>query len=502
MHNITINNDEHGCAIFTNACSMVYNSQTQLFAPSTTVTRRKHAYHVDGIVGAITLVAGTYLIVVTESLFVTNILEHQIYKVTDVDFILVQQNASRRHDSNYLEMLKTILVKEEAFYFSPTTNICLNLQDNFSKNSRPHAAKKFFWNHHLSTKLISMGLQSFVLPMIRGLVQCYNDCYINNQNDRFTFGMITRTSCKRAGTRYNCRGIDEHGHAANFVETEQFIIYQGQLSSFVQVRGSVPILWSQTPDGWKDYTPQIKLESQYALGHANVFEKHVSDLKKSYPGDLICLDLCNAMNEQKLTVMYRRLSEDANIKYIHFDLHLLCQGLNFERLEERLDKIPEFNSIGYFKYKFGEQELLSFDQEPVLKKQQGVFRTNCLDCCDRTNLTQSYIAKKVLLAQLFDLGIIGTKTISLLAYPKLERVFNHFWTSNGDIVSKLYTGTGALMADYTRTGQRSVTGLLNDGLNSVTRYMKNNFGDEHSSTQQCFDLFLGHMHAEHEELII
>lgn len=31
---------------------------------------------------------------------------------------------------------------------------------------------------------------------------------------------MSRRSCKRAGTRYNARGIDDDGNVANFVETE------------------------------------------------------------------------------------------------------------------------------------------------------------------------------------------------------------------------------------------------------------------------------------------
>ena len=33
--------------------------------------------------------------------------------------------------------------------------------------------------------------------------------------------LISRLSCERAGTRYNVRGINDEGHVANFVETEQ-----------------------------------------------------------------------------------------------------------------------------------------------------------------------------------------------------------------------------------------------------------------------------------------
>lgn len=60
------------------------------------------------------------------------------------------------------------------------------------------------------------------------------------------------------------RGVDDKGNCANFVETEQIAIFQGKVSSFVQVcdkvvrswsvlmhlfqtRGSIPVHWSQTP---------------------------------------------------------------------------------------------------------------------------------------------------------------------------------------------------------------------------------------------------------------
>ena len=44
-------------------------------------------------------------------------------------------------------------------------------------------------------------------------------------------------------------------------------------------------------------------------------------------------------------------------------------------------------------------------------------------------------------------------------------------------MSCAYAGTGALKSDYTRTGKRSREGMVQDGINSVMRYVKNNFFD-------------------------
>jgi hypothetical protein len=71
--------------------------------------------------------------------------------------------------------------------------------------------------------------------------------------------LISRRSRFRAGTRYFRRGIDLEGHVANFNETEQILLLEGHSTtvpissydnyaakfSFVQVRGSIPVFWSE-----------------------------------------------------------------------------------------------------------------------------------------------------------------------------------------------------------------------------------------------------------------
>ncbi|RLN47133.1 hypothetical protein BBJ28_00022073 [Nothophytophthora sp. Chile5] len=53
----------------------------------------------------------------------------------------------------------------------------------------------------------------------------------------------------------------------------------------------------------------------------------------------------------------------------------------------------------------------------------------------------------------------------------------------------MYAGTGALKTDFTRTGRRTLTGALQDGMNSVTRYYLNNFAD--GIRQDAYDLLVG-----------
>jgi len=63
------------------------------------------------------------------------------------------------------------------------------------------------------------------------------------------------------------------------------------------------------------------------------------------------------------------------------------------------------------------------------------------------------------------------------------------WADNADVVSRAYSGTGALKTDFTRTGLRTKAGAFQDLQNSVMRYLRNNFID--GGRQDAYDLFLG-----------
>ena len=45
--------------------------------------------------------------------------------------------------------------------------------------------------------------------------------------------------------RFEVRGVDDDGHVANYVETEQLVTMDSACTSFLQIRGSVPLFWEQ-----------------------------------------------------------------------------------------------------------------------------------------------------------------------------------------------------------------------------------------------------------------
>jgi hypothetical protein len=75
---------------------------------------------------------------------------------------------------------------------------------------------------------------------------------------------------------------------------------------------------------------------------------------------------------------------------------------------------PSRSEFGYATYPAAVKLQLTLKREkrrltPLL--QQGVLRTNCVDCLDRTNAAQFAIAKRALGHQLHALGLIGSPIV-------------------------------------------------------------------------------------------
>lgn len=81
------------------------------------------------------------------------------------------------------------------------------------------------------------------------------------------------------------------------------------------------------------------------------------------------------------------------------------------------------------------------DSQGSICSQKGVFRINCMDCLDRTNVVQTALAKTVMEMQFSKLGLIPPDG----SLPSnIRQTFQSLWANNGDIISKQYAGTNAL----------------------------------------------------------
>lgn len=116
----------------------------------------------------------------------------------------------------------------------------------------------------------------------------------------------------------------------------------------------------------------------------------------------------------------------------------------------------------------------------VILQQEGIFRTNCLDCLDRTNLVQGILSRMAIEAFL--------EQLNHLVGPEFWMRHSALWADNGDALSKIYAGTGALKSSFTRTGKMSLAGAIADARKSATRIYINNFADK--DRQNTIDVLL------------
>ena len=83
----------------------------------------------------------------------------------------------------------------------------------------------------------------------------------NHNEQKSNFILISRKDTRRSGMRQISRGSDQDGNVANFVETEQILVYKStetnriNIISYIQIRGSIPIDWSQETN--LSYTPKV-----------------------------------------------------------------------------------------------------------------------------------------------------------------------------------------------------------------------------------------------------
>jgi len=305
----------------------------------------------------------------------------------------------------------------------------------------------------------------------------------------FLLTLISRRSTKRSGLRYLRRGIDDQGNCANFVETEQILSTPDwdtsfPIRSFIQVRGSIPLYFSQSPYSFK---PAIAFQNS-AQANERAYNKHFQFLNQQYGSIQIAMLVDRHGTEKPIGEAYEKMYNESkesgkaeNTTFDWFDFHAECRGMKFENVSRLVDKMSPFLTTS------GETVI---QNNSITNHQKGVIRTNCMDCLDRTNVAESAFGQHMLQAALESQGYAID-----LVNDASTNWFNILWADNGDAISRLYAGTAALKGDYTRTRKRNWRGAMNDFGLTLSRYYSNMVNDFFS--QAVIDVLLGNISWRH-----
>ncbi|KAL0946733.1 hypothetical protein HGRIS_012912 [Hohenbuehelia grisea] len=310
--------------------------------------------------------------------------------------------------------------------------------------------KQFWWNEWLSKPFVDAGHHSYVLPIMQGYYQIARfpvpediDASDNADAPLIDYVIASRRSRDRAGLRYQRRGIDDEAHVANFVETETIMRVErggkANIFSYVQIRGSIPLFWTQIAYALKP--PPVLASDRTHAQNLEAIKRHFGRTVPQYGPHTIVNLAEQTGKEGVITKSYREFatelaSDDA--RYHEYDFHRETKGMKYENISTLIEAMERvFDHQGYFWLSDG----------TTLSTQKGVFRVNCIDCLDRTNVVQSAFARNVLNKQL---GAVAFTRPSIEDRVEINSVFNDVWANNGDAISRAYAGTSALKGDFTR----------------------------------------------------
>lgn len=493
-----------------------------------------------GIIGFVRFLGPYYMIVIRRRKKVGEICGHSVYGVAESQMIMVPYPSNETRVSSsaaerrYRKLFNMVDLSKN-FYFSYTYHLMYSLQKNIldignTERGKVHDHSMFVWNEYL-TRGIRGILKNTVwtVALVYGFFEQVK-CLVSNEE--FVLTVVARRSRRYAGTRYLRRGVNEQGSVANEVEIEQIVskeVPEGKkipITSVVQVRGSIPLFWSQETSV---FNPQPDIIMNNNDGDYVATRLHFENLRQRYGKRIIIMNLLKTGDKKKnhresllraefgkaIWSINRGTKKENRLKAIHFDLNKQFKsGVDgaFEQLcvlgKRALDLIDLFfceaplgigaetviNDSFFTNHILNQGEEETTIQENVALKadihklQSGVLRTNCIDCLDRTNVAQYSHGLVALNRQLRTLGITGPPIVDKdnPVAKKLMEVYENA----GDAIAIQYAGSEAHTKMFSALrGEWNMMMRHRDIITAVRRHYNNAYQD--GEKQNAINVFLG-----------
>ncbi|KAG2691275.1 hypothetical protein I3760_08G002000 [Carya illinoinensis] len=474
---------------------------------------------VFGIVGCIKFLESYYLILVTKRRQIGCICGHAIYSIDEsqlitIPHVSVQTDvAHSKTELRYKKLLSSVDMTKD-FFYSYTYPIMQSLQRNVlltGEEGMPFD-NIFVWNAYLTQAIRSRCTNTiWTIALVHGH---FRQMRLSIYGRDFSVSLVSRRSRHFAGTRYLKRGVNDRGRVANDVETEQIVLDEeagsckGRMSSVVQMRGSIPLFWSQEASRFSP-KPDIILQRYDPTYEAT--RLHFEDLARRYGDPIIVLNLIKTVEKRPREMMLRRefanavgylnqiLSEENHLRFIHWDFHKFAKrDTSLRDLRANSGDLPRIGSCNENlnslanrdrETDFIQQNGKDYSGGEAPCFQSGVLRTNCIDCLDRTNVAQYAYGLAALGRQLHAMGLTDMPKVdpdSTIASALMD-----MYQSMGDALAQQYGGSEAHNTVFTeRQGKWKATTQSREFLKSIKRYYSNTYTD--GEKQDAINLFLGY----------
>ncbi|XP_078441081.1 phosphoinositide phosphatase SAC3-like [Wolffia australiana] len=498
-----------------------------------------------GIVGFIKFFGPYYMLLITKRKQIGAICGHTVYAIAKSEiFSLGNSSLSLdvdrcRNESRYKKLFCAVDLSKD-FFFSYSYPIMHCLQKNFcdAHHGKPVYSSMFVWNEFLVRGMSRHLKNSFwTVALVYGFFQ---QSKLSVSGKDFKLTLIARRSRHYAGTRYLKRGINDGGNVANDVETEQIVSADSchlegpvKMSSIVQNRGSIPLFWSQETSRL-NLKPDIILHKRDQKYEAT--RRHFMNLAHRYGNPIIILNLIKTIEKRPresvlrtefvraIDIINEDLPVENRLKFLHWDLHshfrkktinvlgflgqvadralqstgFFCCQANPSSITGNTTTWPVLEGDDDFSQSNSEENEnhcspAEESSAPLVKFQNGVLRTNCIDCLDRTNVAQYMYGLAALRCQLHELGLIDVPEIPLDT-PLADALMSLYETM-GDTLALQYGGSAAHNKIFSQwRGHWKVTIQSQELLRTLQRYYSNAYVD--AEKQDAINVFLGHLRPQ------
>ncbi|KAG8918396.1 phosphatidylinositol-3,5-bisphosphate 5-phosphatase [Tulasnella sp. 418] len=490
-----------------------------------------------GIAGFIRFTAGWYIVVISKRSVVALIGGHYIYHCEDTTMHSVTPNQRVENPAEEQRLMSAFRQVDMSrnFYFSYTYDLTSTLQHNLTRHDWGKNLwcfnDRYAWNHHMLSAAFSKRGQTddetaslkshWVLPLVYGHI---DQAKLNVLGRTIFVTLIARRSRHFAGARYLKRGVNEEGNVANEVETEQ-IVYEASTTpfyrrtprhstltnyprspnpnytSYVQYRGSIPIFWAQDTSQTHVKPPiEITVVDPFYTAAA----RHFDNLFARYGAPIMILNLIKSREaqprESKLLHEYNDCVKYLN-QFLPDDKKMIYRAWDMSQAykEKKRDVIGYLEDLaeesihltGFFHsgpepiaHKYQDNSL---PYRSAISVQNGVCRTNCVDCLDRTNAAQFVFGKRALGHQLYALGVVESPNLAFDS--DAVNMLTQMYHDHGDTIALQYTGSALVNRVETYRRMPHWNSHSRDMIENIRRFYANNLLD--ADKQMAINVFLG-----------
>ncbi|CAH8680699.1 unnamed protein product [Schistosoma haematobium] len=438
-----------------------------------------------GVVGVVRFLRGYYLILITKYSVVAQLGEHQICKLFKSDC------------QEYIHLLTSKYIPNDKYVWNWRL---------IPPRFRPGCNRN-------GSRLISDQPEWFTL-LFHGSI---NQIALSACRMPMMVTLIARRSRHFAGRRFLKRGVNLVGDVANEVETEQIVhdssysfLRHGRVSSYVQMRGSVPLFWSQESSKVVVGRPPLEI-----LRDDPFYESmglHFSSLLKRHGSPVIVLNLMKKREKRQFetilsdrfergitylsqflpsrilqpsdslnTLFIETIDSSPPIMYIGFDIarvQKMKRTVVLNKLQPIIDNCVRRTGIYFSSSASLPISEIQFEKHRTIgfnSKQCGIIRVNCVDCLDRTNTAQFVIGRVVLAYQLYGLGFLAEP--DFMDNSQIDRLLQDLYDEHGDTLALQYGGSQLVHNINTYRKVKKLSSHSRDFVQTLSRYYSNKFSD-------------------------